>query len=47
MVHKKRPEVFPKQTYLIIGLLTMGKEWVKEKINPDVENILFCKKLNL
>ena len=28
------------------GLLTMGKEWVKEKINPDVEFILFGQELN-
>ncbi len=28
------------------GLLTMGKEWVKEMINPDVEFILFGQELN-
>jgi type I restriction enzyme M protein len=28
------------------GLLTMGKEWVKEKVNPDVEFILFGQELN-
>ena len=28
------------------GLLTMGKEWVKEKINPDVEFLLFGQELN-
>ena len=28
------------------GLLTMGKEWVNEKINPDVEFILFGQELN-
>lgn len=28
------------------GLLTLGKEWVKEKINPDVEFLLFGQELN-
>lgn len=28
------------------GLLTMGKEWVRENINPDVEFLLFGQELN-
>jgi type I restriction enzyme M protein len=28
------------------GFLTLGKEWVKEKINPDVEFLLFGQELN-